>query len=283
VDEIMSSPIVALKPIDTVAHARNLMLRYKMKHLVVIDRGKAVGMLSMSDIAEYLGKGSAAWRRRPVDNIPVARLMRKGALTVSVGTDLKKAAALMLKRNVGSLVVQDGENIVGMVTKTDLTRSFAESLGGRVKVRDLMSCDLVAVGRTRSLTHVVELMKKRGVGRVIVVEGKRPVGIITEGDIAFAQLEQPGEGTKEREVKYTRRLERADRPRARYLKRMASATAEDVMHPRLLTIGADEDAARASALMIENDISGLPVVEGEKLVGIITKTDLVRGMASLGV
>jgi len=279
----MSSAIVAVKPTDTVAHAKNLMLRYKMKHLVIIDRGKPVGMLSMSDIAEYLAKGSAAWRRRPVDNVSVARVMRKGVLTVSVGTDLKKAAALMLKRNMGSLVVQDGENIAGMVTKTDLTRSFAESPGGRVKVRNLMSCDLVAVGRTRSLTHVVELMKKRGVGRVIVIEGKRHVGIITDGDIAFAQLEQPGEGTKEREVKYTRRLERADRPRARYLKRMASVAAEDVMRPRLITIGADEDAARASVLMIEHGISGLPVIEGEKLVGIITKTDLVRGMTNLGV
>jgi CBS domain-containing protein len=209
--------------------------------------------------------------------------MRKEVLMVSVGTDLKKAAALMFKRSMGSLVVQDGENIAGMVTKSDLTRSFAESLGGRVKVRDLMSHELVTVGRTRSLTHVVGLMKKHGVGRVIVIEGERPVGIITEDDIAFAQLEQPGEGTKEREVKYTRRLERADRPRARYLKRMASVAAEDVMRPRLITIGADEDAARASALMIEHGISGLPVVEGEKLVGIITKTDLVRSIASLGV
>jgi CBS domain-containing protein len=283
VDEIMSSPIVAVKPIDTVGHAKNLMLRYKMKHLVVVDRGKPVGILSMSDIAEYLGKGSAAWRRRPVDNVLVARLMRKGVLVVSVGTDLKKAAALMLKRNMGSLVVQDGENIAGIVTKTDLTRSFAESLGGRVKVRDLMSHELVTVGHTRSLTHIVELMKKRGVDRVIVVEGKRPVGMITEGDIAFAQLEQPGEGIKEREVKYTRKLEQADRPRARYFKRMASVTAEDVMRPRLLTIGADEDAARASVQMIKQGISGLPVIEGEKLVGIITKTDLVKGMASLGV
>jgi CBS domain-containing protein len=278
----MSSPIVAVKSIDTVAHAKNLMLRYKMKHLVVVDRGKLVGMLSMSDIAEYIGKGSATWRRRPVDNVPVARLMHKDVLTVSVGTDLKKAAALMLKRTMDSLVVQDGENIAGVMTKTDLTRSFAESLGGRVKVRDLMSRELVTVGRTRSLTHVVELMNKRGIGRVIVIEGKKPVGIITEGDIAFAQLEQLGEGTKEREVKYTRRLERADRPRARYLKRMASVVAEDVMRSGLITIGTDEDAARAAAIMMEHGISGLPAIEGGKLVGIITKTDLVRGMANLG-
>jgi CBS domain-containing protein len=283
VDEIMSSPVVAVRPTDPVAHAKNLMLRHKLKHLMVVDRGAPVGMLSISDIAERLGKGSATWRRRLVDHIPIARVMHRGEVAVSVGTDLKKAAALMLKRNVGSLVVQDGKKIVGVVTKTDLVRNFSESLGGRVKVMDLMSCDLVTVGRTHSLAHVVELMKKRGVGRVIVVERGRPVGIITEGDIAFAQLEQPTGGIKEREVKYTRKLERADRPRARYLKRMALVTAGDLMRTKVLTIDADKDAAQAAAMMIEHGISGLPVVEGEKLAGIITKTDLVRGMANVGV
>lgn len=283
VDEIMSSPVVAVRPADPIAHAKNLMLRHKVKHLVVVDRGAPVGMLSMRDIAKALGKGSAAWRRRPVDLVPVARVMRRGKVTVSVGTDLKKVAATMLKHDVGSLIVQDGVKIVGVVTKTDLVRSFSELVGDRIKVSDIMTRDLVTVNRTHSLAHVVELMKKRGVSRVVVVEGGRPVGMITEGDITFAQLEQPAEGIKEREVKYTRKLERADRPRARYLKRTALLTAEDVMRSNVLTIDADKDAAQAAAMMIEHGISGLPVVEGEKLAGIITKTDLVRGIANVGV
>jgi CBS domain-containing protein len=279
----MSSPVVAVRPADPIAHAKNLMLRHKLKHLVVVDRGTPVGMLSMRDIAKALGKGSAAWRRRPVDPVPVARVMRRGNVSVSVGTDVKKAAAIMLKHNVGSLVVQDGENMVGVVTKTDLVRSFSELLGDRAKVSDLMTRDLVTVNRTHSLAHVVELMKKRGVSRVIVAEGGRPVGIITEGDITFAELEQSAEGIKESEVKYTRRLERADRPRARYLKRTALLTAGDVMRPNVLTIDADEGAAQAAVMMIEHGISGLPVIEGGKLAGIITKTDLVRGIANIGV
>lgn len=279
----MSSPIVAVKPTDPVAHAKNLMMRHKVKRLVVIDRGKPVGVLSMRDIAGRVGRGSSTWRRRPIDNVPIARVMRKSVLAVSLGTNLNKAAALMLKHDISSLVVQEGENIAGVVTKTDLARSFAESLAGRVKVKDLMSYDLATVGRRHSLARVVGLMKKRGIGRVVVAEGERPVGIITESDIAFAQLDRPERGIKEREVRYTRRLERAGRPRARYIKRVALTTAEDVMRPRILTIDADEDAARAATLMIEHGISGLPVLEGEKLVGIITKTDLVKGIVNLGV
>jgi CBS domain-containing protein len=55
------------------------------------------------------------------------------------------------------------------------------------------------------------------------------------------------------------------------------------MRSNVLTIDADRDAAQAAAMMIEYGISGLPVIEGGKLAGIITKTDLVRGIANVGV
>lgn len=283
VNDVMSSPIVAVKPTDPIAHAKKLMLRHKVKRLVVIDRGEPVGMLSMRDIAERLGRGSSTWRRRPIDNILTARVMHKGVLKVSVGTDVNKAASIMLQHGISSLVVMDGKNVAGVVTKTDLTRFFAESLAGRAKVGGLMSRDVVTANRRHSLARVVEIMGEYGVGRVVVVEGEKPVGIVTESDVAFAQLERPDEGVKEREVRFTRKLERGSRRRARHIKYVALLTAEDVMRPELLTIGAEEDAARAAALMVKHGISGLPVVEGEKLVGIITKTDLTRGVSRLGV
>lgn len=279
----MSSPVVAVKPTDPVAHAKNLMLRHKVKRLVVMDQGNAIGMLSMHDIAERLGKGSSSWRRRPIDNIPIARVMSKGIMSVSTGSDLNKAAALMLKHDISSLVVLDGKNVVGVVTKTDLTQTFSKNLSRRAKVKDLMSTNPVIVKRMHSLARVVELMQEYGVKRVVVEDGKKPVGIVTESDVAFAQLEQPGAGVKEREVRFTRRLDRASRPRARHIKYVALLTAEDVMHPVLLTVKAEDDASRAASLMIERGISGLPVVEGEELVGIITKTDLTKGINRLGV
>jgi len=63
----------------------------------------------------------------------------------------------------------------------------------------------------------------------------------------------------------------------------ALLTADDVMKPGLLTIGGEEDVARAASLMLEHGISGLSVVEDEQLVGILTKTDLAKGVAKLGV
>jgi len=283
VSEVMSSPVVAIKPVEPIAHAKRLMLRHHIKRLVVIDQGKPVGMVSMRDLAERLGRGASTWRRRPLDRISIARVMSRGLVTVSPGTDMDKAAKLMLRHGISSLVVFDGVELAGILTKTDLTRCFSERLRGRLRVRELMSSKVVTVNRMHSLSRVVELMEKHGIGRVIVADGDRPIGIVTERDVAFAQLERPAEGIGQRRVRYTRRPECAGRPMRRYVKYIALLTAEDIMQPKLQTIGVEEDAARAAGLMLRHGISGLPVVEGERLVGILTKTDLTKGIARLGV
>ena len=55
-------------------------------------------------------------------------------------------------------------------------------------------------------------------------------------------------------------------------------TAGDIMKNHLIKIDKDEDAAKATAIMLREGISGLPVVEDDEVVGIITKTDLIRGI-----
>jgi len=282
VAEVMSSPVVVMRPTEPVAHAKNLMLRHDIKRLVVMEHGNPVGIVSMKDLAEHLGRGTSAWRRRPIDRIPIARVMNTDLVTASPGTDVSKAADMLLQHGISSLIITEGKQLVGILTKTDLARFFADELGGRAKVRELMSKNVITVGRQNSLAHVVELMEKNKITRVVVVDGAKPVGIVTASDVAFAQLETPSEGVARRKIKFTRKPERADRPRYRYVKYVALLTAEDVMKPELLTIEADEDAARAARLMLEHGISGLPVVEGDELVGIITKTDLMKGLVRFG-
>jgi CBS domain-containing protein len=282
VDEMMSSPVLAVKPADTIAHAKNVMLRHKVKRLVVIDKGKPVGMLTVHDIADLLRRGSPAWRRRTMDDIPVSRAMHGGIISVSVGTELGRAASLMFEKNISSLVVMDGNEVAGMLTKTDLVRYFSRSFANRLKVRDLMSKDVVTVNRLHSIARVVEVMEEYGVRRVVVVSGEKPVGLISESDIAFAQLELPGQGPRVREVKYARRTEKAGRPWARHVRFTPLIAAEDIMREELITIGPEEDAARAASIMVERGIGGIPVVEGEKLVGIVTKTDITRAVGKLG-
>ena len=278
----MSSPVVVMRPTEPVVHAKNLMFRHGIKRLVIMEHGSPIGIVSMKDLAEHLSRGTPAWRRRPIDRIPIARVMKTDLITASPGTDVGKAANMLLQHGIGSLIVTEDKRLVGILTKTDLARLFVEELGGRAKVKELMNENVITIGRQNSLAHVVELMDRNKITRVVVVDRAKPVGMVTASDITFAQLEAPEEGVARRKIKFTRKSERADRPRYRYVKYVALLTAEDVMKPELFTIEADVDAAQAARLMLEHEIGGLPVVERGELVGIITKTDLTKGVARFG-
>jgi acetoin utilization protein AcuB len=57
----------------------------------------------------------------------------------------------------------------------------------------------------------------------------------------------------------------------------------DLVQKEMITVGPEDDLATAAHLMIKNEISGIPVVNNEKLVGIITKFDVVKAFADAGI
>jgi CBS domain-containing protein len=257
------------------------MLRHKIKHLVVLEKGRPVGMLSTKDfIKAMIAEGGAIGKWRPIDDFPVLRIISNKLITVDPSTHITKAANLMLKHGISGIPIMKNDELVGVLTKTDVTRYFASNMVGKAKVMELMTGKIITANRYHSLRHILELMEQNNVGRIVIADGEKPIGIVTTTDILFAQLETPDVGAPQQMVKFTRKAERASRPKYRYVK-YVSVTAENIMKQELLTISADEDAAEAASIMLENGISGLPVVKDDKLIGIITKTDIVRKVAEM--
>jgi CBS domain-containing protein len=116
-----------------------------------------------------------------------------------------------------------------------------------VRIAEVMTQGVVTAEGGDSLRHVGELMRDRNVGSVVVCDGGRPVGVITDRDLALAVV--------------------ADQVDANDL---AGSHAS-----RPLVMGEVEmDIEEAVALMIQHRIRRLPVTEGEDLVGIVTIDDL---------
>jgi len=278
----MSAPVICMHSTEPVAHARNLMLRHRIKHIVVLEKGKPVGTLSTKDLIKaMMAEGGAIDKWRPIDNFPASRVISGKLITVDPSTHITKAASMMLKHGTSSIPIVKNDELVGILTKTDVVRYFASNMVGRAKVVEMMTSKIITANRQHSLHHILELMEQNKVGRVVIADGERPIGIVTAADIIFAQLETLEGGAPQQMVKFTRKAERASRPKYRYV-RSISITAENIMRSELLTISADEDAAMAANIMLERGISGLPVVKNDKLIGIITKTDIMRKVAEMG-
>ena len=189
--------------------------------------------------------------------------------------EIQKAIELLIKNHVGSIPIVDEDGIAGIITKTDLMKVYTDKLRGKWKVSELMTADVITVNENHSIAHVISTMEDNKIGKIVVIRDNEPVGIITPENISFAHIEDPETGVNVEKIYFIRN---SDGKAKRNVRVVSMMTAGDIMRNHLVKISGDEDAATAADMMIENNISGLPVVDGDTLVGVITKTDLIRGI-----
>jgi len=128
-------------------------------------------------------------------------------------------------------------------------------MAGLVLVRDIMSKHVRVVRLDSSVKEVVATMNKFDIGSIIVVQGDRPVGIITERDI----LRRVVEPCLAPEI----------------------LVARQVMTSPLVTIKETASLDEAAGLMAKKKVKKLPVMNKEKLVGIVTFTDIVTKVPAM--
>ncbi len=128
-----------------------------------------------------------------------------------------------------------------------------------MRVNQIMSSPAITIDKNLSLTNAIDLMRRNEISRLVVLQGGRIVGVVTEKDLA-------------RELGSTRA----------YRLPPGRMHVSNVMSTNPITVPPDLMAKRAAELMLNHGISGLPVVEGEKLVGVVTKLDFAKVCSQYG-
>lgn len=126
---------------------------------------------------------------------------------------------------------------------------------GIVLVRDVMSTDVKVMRPDSSVKEVVATMNKFNIGSIIVCEGDKPVGVISERDI----LRRVVEPCLAPEV----------------------LTARQIMTSPVVTIGETASIDEAAKLMADKKVRKIPVMNKQKLVGIVTFTDIVTKLLTM--
>ena len=137
-----------------------------------------------------------------------------------------------------------------------------------MNVKDVMTENVFTATPDTPLKVVATRMLEYGVSGMPVVEGDRLLGVISETDILFKERTAPDrKGVLDWLVHYGE-----DPP----LAKLEARTAGEAMTTPAVTIASGRSVSDAAALMLELRIDRLPVVNGDRLVGIVTRTDLVR-------
>jgi CBS domain-containing protein len=119
-----------------------------------------------------------------------------------------------------------------------------------LKVEDVMVEDVISVSEKATVKEAAELMNQHEIGCLVVVEGGKPVGIVTETDMVKRVIVKPIDPEKTR--------------------------VREIMSMPLVVVGPQMNLDDASKIMRKRKIKKLPVIEKERLVGLVTMTDIVR-------
>ena len=139
-------------------------------------------------------------------------------------------------------------------------------MSAEMKIADAMSADVVTVTPETPLKDAAALLAEHRISGLPVVEAEAVVGVVSEADVVVRST-----GSQE-----SRSLLGALFGGYRHEENVADMTVRDAMSAPAITIAPGRQVAEAARVMVERRVNRLPVVEDSRLVGILTRADLVR-------
>ena len=261
---LYTAPVITLGPEDSINDALFMMKKNDIKRIVVVNDDIPIGIVTERDIGRFLQNDKTS---RMLNQIHLNEIMSRNIFAISKDQDelLVQCAIRMDAFQIGSIVIVDNEKLVGIVTKLDLTRDFSNSFAGAFKVKDYMNTKMITCRKSDSLLFALTMLNRNKIARLVVTDNDgRPIGIISYD--TFLRNSRYFEFKKQNTRDYLLPKDSAK-----------ELLVSDLVGNELLTIGSNDDLAKAARLMVEYNISGIPVVdENGNLEGVISATDVIR-------
>lgn len=258
VSDFMTKEVVWVSPDEDLGEVLGKMKKYDVHELPVGRKGKLEGIVTLRELMK---------RHSLPPTSKVSTVIVKST-EISPDTPLPVAGEQLITTGFRALPVVDRKKVLGIVSRTDLTRALAESgaLAG-LEVKDYMTPNPLSVAEDDTIERALHLMQSLGERSIPVVDKHRHLkGVIGMKDITdfFARPKM----------------------RQRYGERAGAEAkvnveVKSVMHYPAVTMGADGELERAAQLMIKNAVSSVIITDKDAPVGIVTKLDLMHLLAGL--
>lgn len=124
--------------------------------------------------------------------LPIASLISRNPLALAPTATLKHTARAMSELRVSSVLIMEGERLLGIVTDRDLrTRALAQGLASDTPIGDIMTPEPLQIDHGATLFDAILQMTQSGVHHLPVLHNQQVVGIITSSDLMLARRDDP--------------------------------------------------------------------------------------------
>ncbi len=246
VQDVMSKDMVTTSSDETVLSAAKTMCENNISCIVVVDNGSVAGILTETDLLKRI-----AAKEKDYSKITIAETMSCPVETIPVNLPVLEAVRIMEANHIKRLPILEKNQLVGIITQTDLTRLLASSAMWK-NVVEIMSPDVAAILCKASVAEAAEVMTSRHISCIVILEADEVVGVLTERDL----------------LKRVVGLQ----------KDPADVKLEEVMSSPVICVPPDCPVFTAGRIMENIDIRRLVVTEDKELCGIVTQTDVFRAV-----
>jgi len=257
VEEVMTKEVVSVDKDVDLKYVMELMKKHEITKIPVLENKKLVGVVSDNIIAYKLG--SIRKKGIPASRLHASSVTDRNIDCIKPETEVQTILKKVGKPGPTMLCVTDNSNLLGVVTKADLL----PLVKSKKQVRQVMENKIFTVSSDDRVIHARRILIDEDVARIPVVDNGRLVGMISDNEIAFALAE----------VKKSFRL-------GRQKHKLDELTVGEVMKTPAIWTTPNMTAEDAAKIMIKNNLGALPLIENDKIIGIVSRTDLLKTIPS---
>jgi CBS domain-containing protein len=253
VKDVMTKDIIAVDKDINLKHVLDLMKKHEITKLPVLEDKKLVGIITDNIIAYKLG--SIRKKGVPASRLHASSVTDKNIECVHPETDIEKILEKVGEPGPTMLCVTENTNLLGVITKADLL----PLVKSKKKVGEIANKNILTVSSDDRVVHARRIMVDENIARLPVLKDGKLVGMISDNEIAFAFAS----------------IKRSF-PLGRQKHQLEELLVEDVMKKPAIWTQPGVSVSEAASIMIKNNLGALPLIENEKIVGIVSRTDLLK-------
>ncbi len=246
VGDFINSVVITTNPEASLSEVIDILAHDKTGRVVVMKEENPIGMISTRDVVAAFSEHGLS-----VFNLKAKDVMSEELIKVSITDDVNYVVRIMAVNGIGGVPVMDGNVLSGIFTEREVLK-LLHSMKFSGLVDSVMSTKVVTIDEESTIVDAAKLMARHNIRRLPVVKNDKLVGIITAADI----------------VKFLNKV-----------KNVGKTLDAGTRNP--LTIHRYETISNAVSIMLNRNIGTLPVVENDKIVGIVTERDLMYAYVTL--
>ncbi len=248
-NEILTPNAIGVSPTTPVSQAIRIMRSKNISCIVVLEGNKPIGIFTERNVVQ-----ATAQRGADFDDCEIRQLMSSPVLTANKNAEMYTAYNLLVTSKIRHLVVVDDDNhAVGVITQSNLIEHLGYEYFIEIKrVSQIMTKILFTISKDVTVYQALSDMARESLSCLVIAQDDRPVGILTERDVAKVLV---GRGD------------------------IWQLKVEEVMSSPVQTLSQQTPAHEAAKIMQQENIRRLVVVDEDgKIVGLTTQSDIVKGL-----